>query len=119
MGMVEAKAYGLPIVCYELANVDMVREPKGMRVVRQKDCAEAAKQVVALLEDDALRTELGRESRESAEEISSFDLETHWQHILDLATIVCKLCLFNSRNLLYLIFRYLRNILSSLSLIGE
>lgn len=85
MGMVEAKAYGLPIVCYELANVDMVRKPKGMRVVRQKDCAEAAKQVVALLEDDALRTELGRESRESAEEISSFDLETHWQHILDLA----------------------------------
>lgn len=85
MGMVEAKAYGLPIVCYELANVDMVRKPKGMRVVRQKDCAEAAKQVVALLEDDALRTELGRESRESAEEISSFDLEAHWQHILDLA----------------------------------
>lgn len=85
MGMVEAKAYGLPIVCYELANVDMVREPKGMRVVRQKDCAEAAKQVVALLEDDALRAELGRESRESAEAISCFDLEAHWQHILDLA----------------------------------
>lgn len=35
------------------------------------------------------------------------------------STRVCKLCLFNSRNLLYLIFRYLRNILSSLSLIGE
>lgn len=85
MGMIEAKAYGLPIVCYELANVDMVREPKGMRVVRQKDCAEAAKQVVALLEDDALRAELGRESRESGEEISSFDLQAHWRYILDLA----------------------------------
>lgn len=85
MGMIESKAYGLPIVCYELANVDMVREPKGMRVVRQKDCAEAAKQVVALLEDDALRAELGRESRESGEEISSFDLQAHWRYILDLA----------------------------------
>lgn len=85
MGMVEAKAFGLPIVCYELANVDMTRAPRGMCVVRQKDCEEAARQVIALLEDDALRTELGRESRRSVEDMYSIDLGAHWKNILELA----------------------------------
>jgi len=85
MGMVEAKAYGLPIVSYELANVDMVRKAKGMCVVRQKDSVEAAAYVAALLKDEALRTQMGRESRESVEEMYNIDLSAHWRQILALA----------------------------------
>lgn len=85
MGMVEAKAYGLPIVCYELGNVDMVRKAKGMRVVRQKDSVAAANHVIALLNDDNLRVQLGRESRESVEEMYKIDLGAHWKQILELA----------------------------------
>ncbi|MBQ8618171.1 MAG: glycosyltransferase [Clostridia bacterium] len=85
MGMVEAKAYGLPIVCYELANVDMTRKAKGMRVVRQKDSADAAKHVVALLQDESLRIQMGKESRESVEEMYDIDLGEYWKRILELA----------------------------------
>lgn len=85
MGMVEAKAYGLPIVSYELANVDMIREPRGMYVARQRDSAEAARQVIALLEDDALRAQMGRESRRSVEEMYNIDLSARWKDILELA----------------------------------
>ena len=85
MAMIESKAFGLPIVAYELANVDMVRQAKGMVVVPQKARRQAAQQLVRLLQDDAARHALAQQARESAVEMAQTDLGAHWQRLLALA----------------------------------
>lgn len=72
---------GLPLVAYELPNSDFIRAGKGMCVVRQNDVQGAADALVQLLTDDALRTEMGRAARASAEEAFGVDLAQHWDMI--------------------------------------
>lgn len=72
---------GLPLVTYELPNSDFIRAGKGMCVVRQKDVQGAADALVQLLTDDALRIEMGRAARASAEAAFGVDLAQHWDAI--------------------------------------
>ncbi len=85
MAMVEGKAFGLPLVTYDLINVDMVRQRKGMIVVPQKAAREAASHVIDLLLNVEKRRELGRQARESAEEMDAVDLGKVWDDIFALA----------------------------------
>ncbi|MBQ8400335.1 MAG: glycosyltransferase, partial [Clostridia bacterium] len=85
MAMAEGKAFGLPLVAYDLANVDMVRQRKGMIVVPQKAAREAASHVIDLLLNVEKRRELGRQARESAEEMDAVDLGKVWDDIFALA----------------------------------
>lgn len=85
MAMAEGKAFGLPLVAYDLTNVDMVRQRKGMVVVPQKAAREAASHVIDLLLNDEKRRELGRQARESAEEMDAVDLGKVWDDIFTLA----------------------------------
>ena len=85
MTIMESKAFGLPLVTYELANVSVLRAGKGMRIVGQRDYQAAAQQVIQLMEDASLRRELGSEARRSAQEIAGFDFAENWKNIFSMA----------------------------------
>ena len=85
MAMVESKTYGLPIVAYDIANVDMIREHQGMFVVSQYDAQGAADHLVELLTNQELHDRMSLESRRSAEEILAVDQMKQWEDIFTLA----------------------------------
>ena len=76
---------GIPLVMYELPNLDITRNAKGMIVVPQSDIEAAAHEIVKLFKDDIYKKEIGRQARESAEEFYSIDLAKHWQSIFELS----------------------------------
>lgn len=77
----ESKICGLPLVTYELPNLDFIRDGKGMFVVEQNDVQAAAEHVIELLTDDELRHKMGNEAHENAMELFSLDLAEHWNLI--------------------------------------
>ncbi len=79
----EGKTFGLPLVCYELPNLDFTRDGRGMEIVPQQDIEAAAKAVIKILKDDDLKKEMGRQARESAEEYLSVDLAKRWHDIFE------------------------------------
>lgn len=81
--LVESKAYGLPVVTYNLPNLDLVREAQGMVVVAQNDISGAANAIIDLLENDEKRKKLGMQARKSVEELYNFDLEKFWIGVFD------------------------------------
>lgn len=81
LSILESKAYGLPAVIYDLPNIDMVREKRGMRVVEQGDAKAAAREIIYLLENKEARTHLGEEARKSFEEMQSFNMPQLWKSI--------------------------------------
>ena len=83
MTFLESKAYGIPMVAYELTNVDFLRKPKGVYVVAQYDRAEAARKIMTLLEDASLRQRMGADARQSLEDCYSNPLEEVWKKILE------------------------------------
>ena len=85
MAMVESKTYGLPIVAYDIANVDMIRERKGMFVVPQLDAQGAADHLVEILANQELHDRMSLASRQSAEEILAVDQMKQWEDIFTLA----------------------------------
>lgn len=81
--IMESKVCGLPLVAYELPNVDAIREPKGAMIVLQRDIYAAAECIVTLLKDDSLRRDMGRLARQSVEEIYRDGLVPAWREIMD------------------------------------
>ncbi len=79
----ESKICGLPLVTYELPNLDFIRDQEGMFIVEQNDVIKAAECVTQLLKDDELRRKMGREARESAEKMFGLDLAAHWKAIFE------------------------------------
>ncbi len=89
LALMESKICGLPLVSYELANLDISRRSKGMAIVEQSDIRGAADAVIRILKDDSLKKELGRQARESAEEYLNVDLSRHWKNVFE-QTLVPK-----------------------------
>lgn len=83
MTFLESKAHGIPVVAYDLPYVDLVRHPKGVLVVDQKDRMNAAKHIIALLKDQGYRKAVGQEARRSVEECYQVPLEQVWKGILN------------------------------------
>lgn len=81
--IMESKVCGLPLVAYELPNVDAIREPKGAMIVPQRAIHAAAECIVTLLKDDSLRRDMGQQARQSVEEIYRDGLEPVWREIMD------------------------------------
>lgn len=82
IALTEAKVCGLPLVCYFLPNWDLARDPRGMINVPQGDYEAAAEEVIRLFENDELKKQMGREARQSAEELLGIDLAEHWEKII-------------------------------------
>lgn len=81
--LLEGKMCGVPLVSYEISNLDITRNAKGMVIVDQRDVEAAAEAVIEILENDQLKKKLGREARESIEEFYSIDLVQHWHSIFE------------------------------------
>ncbi len=81
LALMESKICGMPMVCYELPNLDITKEAKGMRVIEQNDIDGAANAIVEILQNEDLKRRLGKEARESATEYCSKDLAAHWDFI--------------------------------------
>lgn len=79
----ESKIHGIPVVAYELQNLDAFHPPKGLCYVAQNDVEGAAENIVKILSDFDLKKKMGKEARESAEEIFSQDLFALWEHIFN------------------------------------
>ena len=81
MTLAESKTYGLPAVIYDLPNLDMVREGRGMCIVEPGDIRGAAESIIALLDDEQKRKELGKDARKSIEDMYSFDIAALWDQV--------------------------------------
>ena len=91
MTLAESKAYGIPAVIYDLPNLDMVQQNRGMVVVKQGDFDAAAQAVIELMSDCDNRKLLGREARYSVEEMYSVDIAAQWDDLFsDISNLECK-----------------------------
>lgn len=71
MTMLEAMAFALPVVCYEMPYLELLRDNSQAVCVRQGDVAALADSVVALLSDEGRRRTAGRASRACYERFRS------------------------------------------------
>ncbi|MBE6554568.1 MAG: glycosyltransferase [Ruminococcaceae bacterium] len=81
LALMESKICGLPMVCYELPNLDITRENLGMAIIPQGDRRAAAAAIVAIFSNEDRKRAMAREARMSAERICGTDLGTLWDHI--------------------------------------
>jgi len=83
MVVFEAMAVGLPVVCYDLPYLELLRETPSIRRVRQYDVAAAAAAVIGLFSDRAAHAAASSASRQSAERFAAFDLSAAYEALLD------------------------------------
>ena len=86
MVILEAKAYGLPLVMYELPYLTLVKDGRGILNAKQGDIQTMADNLIKVLSDDSLRFKLGKEARESFESFKAYDLAGAWENVISIAT---------------------------------
>lgn len=77
----ESKSYGIPIVMFDLPNVEFSRDSRGIIKVPQKDIWAMAHELIGLLQNDKKRKCMGDEGRRSIEEFAQFDIEKAWRQL--------------------------------------
>ena len=80
---IESKIFGLPMVAFDLPNIDFLRNPKGAFVVKQRDTEAAANHIIEILSNDELRNEMGKQARRDVEGLYSHDLGVIWKGIIE------------------------------------
>lgn len=85
MVYVESKAYGIPIVAYEIETNDFHRNSKGMIIVPQKDREKAAEGILRLLENEAYRKQMSLEALQEIRELYETPLSDRWINIMEIA----------------------------------
>ena len=83
MVSLEVLAHGVPIVSYELGNLDLYRNNPAVVQVPQGDCVKAAEAIVALLRSGNL-SELREKARASVGWVRDFDHARFWRDFLAL-----------------------------------
>ncbi len=83
LSLIESKICGLPLVCYDMPNLDTIRNAEGIVVVPQNDIEDAAKNIIKILLDDSLKKNMGKQARKSAEKLYDLNFSTHWDTIFD------------------------------------
>jgi polyhydroxyalkanoate synthesis regulator phasin len=78
----ESKTCGVPCVMYKL-HIRFSREERGLVNVPQGNVDAAAEKIAQLLQDSAMRKEMGDEARRSAKDFEEFDIEKLWEKILE------------------------------------
>lgn len=82
LSIIEAKAMGLPVVSYAMPYLETVRPGTGAVTVPQGDIAGAADMIAQIFNNDALRAELSRQSRESYECFAGHDQWTSYSRLI-------------------------------------
>lgn len=83
-GMVieESRAFGLPLVMYELPYLELLQSGKGYIAVEQMDRQSAASAIIRLLNNPQLRQEIGRDAQAELVAANNDLLEKRWKEIL-------------------------------------
>ncbi len=81
MVLLEAMAYSLPVVMYELPYLEVVKNQKGIISVAQKDKEGAARAISKLLVDEELYEEKSYESWNNAQFFISYDVGAAWDRL--------------------------------------
>ena len=84
MVILEAKAYGVPVVMYELPYLSLVKDGKGIMASPAGNIKEMSENIIRILEDEEYRKRLGKEARESFEFFDGYDLQGNWDNIYKL-----------------------------------
>lgn len=82
MTLIEAEAYELPVVMYDLYHLDLKKDELGVTTVPQNDIEAAAKEIVRLLSDHDHYTSRREQVTRAFSDLCSFDLEKEWNDIL-------------------------------------
>ena len=85
----ESKLFALPLVCYELPYLELLRERRGYIGVRQGDAVAAASAIVDILSDEQLRMRMSLEARQTIEPFLNYDLAGAWRNVFNSASNVC------------------------------
>lgn len=86
MVLLEAKAYGLPIVMNELPYLTLVKDNLGILSAPVGDITTMAKHIIKLLSDTNLREQFGLNSRSSFETFKSYKLNEAWKNIFSICS---------------------------------
>lgn len=79
----ESKEYGVPIVMFELPNVEFARDFRGVIKVAQNDIYALANSLIMLLTDTKKRFEMGKDARKSIENFMQFDVANAWKNLFN------------------------------------
>ena len=74
----EALSHGVPVVCYEMPYLELIRDGRGIVTVPQGDYSLMGKEVVRLLKNRELLEYLGKKAKENVRNIDIKDIETKW-----------------------------------------
>lgn len=81
MVLLEAKAYGVPVVMYELPYLTLVKDGKGVLSAPIGDCRKIAEHLIKVMRDKEYRHKLGNDARESFDHFNSHDHIADWDRI--------------------------------------
>lgn len=79
---IESKTYGIPMISYDISNMDMIRHPEGLIVVESGNYRSMAEEIVRLLNDRTELSRLGMEAKNSSIRYSKESILKQWDVIL-------------------------------------
>lgn len=79
----ESKAYGIPLVMYELPFIELCKNPGGYLSAPQGDKKKMAENIIKILQNDTLKEKLQAEAQATLKPFLEFDLKSAWQKIFD------------------------------------
>lgn len=83
MSLLEAKAYGIPTVMYELPHLEIGTKESGTIYVEQMDSSAAAEEIIKLLEDKEYWLLYSQKASECAKYFKSFDFKSAWYKVVE------------------------------------
>lgn len=86
MVVLESKAYGLPLVMFELPYLTLCKEGKGILSAPIGNIEQLAENILLLLKNDYFRKSVGRAARESFDNFNAYDLQGNWKKIIMLCS---------------------------------
>lgn len=84
MMILEAKAYGLPLVMYELPYLSLIKDGKGILSVSIGDIDGMAGHLIKVMEDYNYRKTLGSDARISFDLLNSHNYISDWEEIFEI-----------------------------------
>ncbi len=84
MVVLEAKAWGIPVVMYDLPYLTLLQERRGILTAEFEEYEKMANYLISILDNQVYRQKLGTEARESFQNLLKYNLKAKWEDIFSL-----------------------------------